>query len=255
MAMRAEGFRMTGKDRLERASWELPSPPPGEVIVEVAGCGACPADLGFLHGEAPTRMPPPIVLGHEISGVVVQVGAGSEAWLGERVVAPAVAPCGACAACRAGRVTSCRQGIMPGNDRDGGFATHVLLPARGLCRVPDGAPLVELSVVADAVTTPLQAIRRAGLAAGELAIFVGAGGVGGFGVQIAAAYGATVIAIDADPRKLARAAELGAAATLDGRAPVKELRAAVREVVKRLDTPVDGWRVFETSGSPAGQEA
>jgi 6-hydroxycyclohex-1-ene-1-carbonyl-CoA dehydrogenase len=89
---------------------------------------------------------------------------------------------------------------MPGNDGDGGFATHVLVPSRGLCPVPHtlppGVTLEMLSVVADAVTTPYEAILRAELAQEDVAVIVGAGGVGGFGVQIAASTGAAVVAID-----------------------------------------------------------
>ena len=79
-------------------------------------------------------------------------------YLGKNVIVPAVIPCDECPACRAGRSTICRKQFMPGNDGDGGFATHVRVPARGLCIVPDSLPagvtLDALSVVADAVTTP-----------------------------------------------------------------------------------------------------
>ena len=125
---------------------------------------------------------------------------------------PAVIPCGTCPACRDGHGSICPRQIFPGNDVHGGFATHVRVPAHGLCPVPDLADeevnpadvsLPELSVLADAVSTPYQAILRSGLGAGDLAVFVGAGGVGGFGVQIAAALGAHVVAIDVDADRLA----------------------------------------------------
>jgi 6-hydroxycyclohex-1-ene-1-carbonyl-CoA dehydrogenase len=99
---------------------------------------------------------------------------------------------------------------MPGNDGDGGFATHVRVPMRGLCPVPDSLPrglsLEVLSVVADAVTTPYEAIRRSGLGSNDVAVFVGVGGIGGFGVQIAAALGAATVAIDVDRERLDLAA-------------------------------------------------
>ena len=80
---------------------------------------------------------------------------------------------------------------MPGNHGHGGFATHVVVPANGLCPVPedlpDGISVAMLSVIADAVTTPLEAIERAGLSGQDVAVFVGVGGIGGFGVQLAAA--------------------------------------------------------------------
>ena len=114
----------------------------------------------------------------------------------------------------------CPDQVFPGNDVHGGFGTHLRVPSRGLCEVPDlsdpkhnphGLELSTLSVIADAVTTPYQAVQRSHLGDGDLAIFVGVGGVDGFGVQIAAALGATVAAIDVDSSRLERVAKHGAA--------------------------------------------
>jgi 6-hydroxycyclohex-1-ene-1-carbonyl-CoA dehydrogenase len=137
-------------------------PGPGAVIVEVAGCGVCHTDLGFYYDGVPTKHPFPLALGHEISGRVVAAGPGAEDWLGRAVVVPAVMPCGECAACGSGHGQICSKQVFPGNDVHGGFGTHVVVPARGLCRVPDlkthainraGLDLPSLSVVADAVST------------------------------------------------------------------------------------------------------
>ncbi len=226
----------------------------GEVLVEVSGCGVCHTDLGYYYDGVPTRHALPLVLGHEISGRVVEAGAGAESWLGQAVVVPAVMPCGECDACAAGRGAVCPKQIFPGNDVHGGFGSHVRVPARGLCPVPDGVDLVALSVVADAVSTPYQAIHRSGLQPGDVAVFVGVGGVGGFGVQVAAALGAHVVAIDVEPVRLERIARHGAALTLDGRAAdARQLRKQVREFAEARSSP--GWRlkIFETSGTPAGQ--
>ncbi len=194
---------------------------PGEVIIEVAGCGVCHTDIGFAFEGIPARHALPLILGHEIAGRVVLAGAHAGNWIGRGVIVPAVIPCGDCDACRSGRPTICRKQFMPGNDADGGFATHVRVPARGLCPVPDEPPegltLAMLSVVADAVTTPYEAIRRSGLRADDVAVFVGAGGIGGFGVQIAAALGAAVVAIDVDADRLELASAHGAALALNAR--------------------------------------
>jgi 6-hydroxycyclohex-1-ene-1-carbonyl-CoA dehydrogenase len=239
-------------------------PGPGEALVQVAGCGVCHTDLGYFYDGVRTRHPLPLTLGHEISGVVVEAGAGAEAWVGKAVVVPAVIPCEECPACKAGRGAVCPEQIFPGNDVHGGFGTHVTVPARGLCPVPDladatlnpkGLDLSALSVVADAVSTPYQAVLRSGLGAGDLAVFVGVGGVGGFGVQIAAARGAAVVALDVDDERLAQLATRGADTTLrPDRLDRKELRKAVRAVAVERDVPT--WRtfVFETSGTPAGQQ-
>ena len=112
---------------------------------------------------------------------------------------------------------------MPGNDIQGGFATHIVVPGRGLCEVDVprlarvGLTLADVSIVADALTTPYQAVRRAGVTAGSLAIVVGAGGVGGYCAQIANALGAKVVAIDVDDDKLASISRHGAALTLNSR--------------------------------------
>ena len=239
------------------------TPGPDEVLVEVAGCGVCHTDLGFFYEGVPTRHPFPLVLGHEISGRVVEAGPGAEAWVGRAVVVPAVIPCGSCPACTSGHGSVCPNQIFPGNDVHGGFASHVRVPATGLCPVPDlsdpernphGVSLASLSVIADAVSTPYQAIERAGLAQGALAVFVGAGGVGGFGVQIAAARGAHVIAIDTDPERLEAISGFGADLSLDASSlDARALKRAVRQAAKSHEIPSWRWRIFETSGHPAGQ--
>jgi 6-hydroxycyclohex-1-ene-1-carbonyl-CoA dehydrogenase len=235
----------------------------GEAIVEVAGCGVCHTDLGFYAGGVPTRHALPLTLGHEVSGRVVEAGAGAEEWLGAPVIVPAVIPCAECAACRAGRGAVCPKQVFPGNDVHGGFATHLRVPARGLCRVPDlsdarvnprGLHLSDLSVIADAISTPYQAVVQSRLGAGDLAVFVGAGGVGGFGVQVAAARGAAVLAIDPSEARRALVAEHGASATIDpGGIDARALAAEVRSVADARGIPTWRWRLFETSGTPAGQ--
>lgn len=254
--VRQAGRPMEREEREERAG-------AGEVVVEVAGCGVCHTDLGFFYDGVPTRHGLPLTLGHEVSGRVAEAGEGAEGWLGRAVVVPAVIPCGACDACRAGRGSICPDQVFPGSDVHGGFATHLRVPSRGLCPVPDlassavnphGLDLAALSVVADAVSTPYQAIVRSGLQAGDVAVFVGAGGIGGFGVQIAAALGAAVVAIDVDDARLAAIADHGAALTLNARSlDGKELRKKVRAFAQARGVPTFRTRIFETSGTPAGQ--
>lgn len=256
----AHGYRLVAVGRpLDR--FELPAlePGPEEVIVEVAGCGICHTDVGFAVDGVPLRKALPLVLGHEISGRVVAAGDNASAWLGRTVIVPAVIPCGTCPACQAGRPTICRNQFMPGNDGDGGFATHVRVPARGLCPVPEPLPpgvgVELLSVIADAVTTPWEAIRRAGVGPDDVAVFVGVGGVGGFGVQIAAALGAAVVAIDVAQDKLALAALHGAGLILDSSAMnEKDLKTTVRNFAKQSGRRTIGLKIFETSGTTGGQQ-
>jgi 6-hydroxycyclohex-1-ene-1-carbonyl-CoA dehydrogenase len=147
---------------------------------------------------------------------------------------------------------------MPGNDGNGGFATHVVVPTRGLCAVPEilpcGLTLEMLSVVADAVTTPYEAIRRSGLGPDDVAVIVGAGGIGGFGVQIAAALGAAVIAIDVDQERLDQAAAHGAGLTLNSSSiDLKSMKSFVRKFVTESGRKGIGLKIFEMSGTPSGQ--
>jgi 6-hydroxycyclohex-1-ene-1-carbonyl-CoA dehydrogenase len=262
--MQVTGWMVSSPDEpMVRTSREV-EPGAGEVLVEVAGCGVCHTDLGFYYDKVPTRHALPLTLGHEISGRVVAAGEGAEGWVGRDVIVPAVIPCGECEACRAGQGSICPRQIFPGNDVHGGFATHVAVPALGLCPVPDlsdpevnpqGLDLAALSVIADAVSTPYQAILRSGLERGDVAVFVGVGGVGGFGVQIAASCGAGVVAIDVDAGRLEQMRAHGADATLDAsQLSPKELKRAVKSFAKERGAPT--WRtfVFETSGSPQGQQ-
>ena len=229
-----------------------------EVVVQVAGCGICHTDVGFAYQGVPTRHPLPLILGHEIAGRVVGAGENAQSWIGRTVVIPAVIPCRKCAACLARRPTICRAQFMPGNDADGGFATHVRVPARDLCVVPDQLPrglsLDALSVLADAVTTPFEAIRRSELSSDDVAIIIGAGGIGGFGVQLAAARGAAVIAIDVETDRLELAMKHGASLALNAReCGEKDLKLAVKGFVKQSDRKGIGRKIFEMSGTAAGQ--
>ncbi len=260
MSTVVKGWMMTepGKAMQER-TYELPTAGAGEAVVEVAGCGLCHTDISFLHMGVKTRAPAPLVLGHEISGYVREVGDGVDRGLLSRpVVVPAVLPCGTCDLCKAGQRTICKSQIMPGNDRHGGFASHVAVPARYLCPVGDDVlakiELWQLAVVADAVSTPFMSVRRSELAEGDLAIVVGVGGIGIYAVQCAAAVGATVIAIDVSPARLELAKQLGASGAIDvSGLGEKDLKERVRAEVKRLGAPSVRWRIFETSGTSAGQ--
>lgn len=261
MRIRSWVVRQPGLPMAEATREEFAGP--GEAIVQVAGCGVCHTDLSFFYDGVATRHALPLTLGHEVSGTVVEAGPGAESWLNRTVIVPAVIPCGQCEACRAGHGSICPKQVFPGNDLDGGFGTHLRVPAHGLCPVPDLADptrnagevdLETLSVIADAVSTPYQAILRSGLSRGDLAVFVGVGGVGGFGVQIAAAMGATVVAIDVSQERLDALKTFGVSLALrPDRLDPKALRQALRDFAKEKGVPSFRHRIFETSGTVAGQ--
>ncbi len=244
-SMQAAVFR--GLDR-GLAVEEVPRPVagPGEALVQVAACGLCGTDLHYLLGEAATAKAPPIILGHEISGIVTELGpdaAGPS--IGSRVLVPPVLPCGACRFCRSGRENVCPRLRMVGNHLDGGFAEFLVAPARDLVALPEELPLAESSVIADALSTPFHAVvHRARIQPGEWVALVGCGGLGTGALQFATLAGAHVIAIDLNPERLERARRLGASVTLNP----KEVDVA-KEVRKLTNGGADV--AMEVVGSPA----
>jgi 6-hydroxycyclohex-1-ene-1-carbonyl-CoA dehydrogenase len=241
---------------LKLVETDLPEMKTGEVLVKVAGCGVCHTDISFWHHGVQTKHALPLTLGHEISGTVV---AGDEKWLNKKVIIPAVLPCGECGFCKKGRSNICRNQLMPGNDFDGGFASHIKVPSKFLCEVPEDVlkkyPLEELAVIADAISTPYQVVKKSELEPGDLAIVIGVGGVGIYGALIAKIFGAKVIALDISDEKLATANANGIDATLNIKnLDTKTVKEKVKELAKEISAPKFGWKIFEISGTKAGQE-
>jgi 6-hydroxycyclohex-1-ene-1-carbonyl-CoA dehydrogenase len=236
-----------------------------EVVVRVAGCGVCHTDVGYLYEGVATRHPLPLTLGHEIAGVVERAGADHTDLVGRSVVVPAVIPCGRCWLCRRGKEMVCAKQIFPGCDVHGGFASHVVVPGHGVCPVDDvvlvrsGLRLADLSVIGDAVSTAYHAIVRAKVGAGDVVVVVGAGGVGGFAVQIARALGAHVVAMDVDPKRLAALTRTSTngervhGIDVRGREP-RELRKELLAHLHGHGLPERAFTILETSGTKAGQE-
>ena len=250
------------KAPLRMEAFEPAQPGEGEVVVEIAGCGVCHTDLGYYYDGVTTNQPLPLTLGHEISGVVTRTGKGAEEWKGRAVIIPAVMPCGECDLCKRGKGTICRSQKMPGNDIEGGFASHITVPARGLCAVDVdrlakvGLSLADVSVVADALTTPYQAAVQAGIGKGNLVVVNGVGGVGGYAVQVAAALGATVVAIDVVAAKLELVKQYGATLTLNAREyDPRSLKKEIIGFAKANGLRTTEWIIMECSGTAAGQQA
>ena len=256
--MKIEAFFLdrTGEP-LSRRELAIDTVGTSEVIVEVEACGLCHTDLSFAGGSVSPRHPLPLVLGHEITGLVVSAGEDAAHLMNRPVLVPAVLPCGECELCAAGRGNACPRQKMPGNDIHGGFASHVLLPAAALIPIddaPENINRANLSVVADAVSTAYQAIMRSGLGAGDAVVVVGAGGVGGFTIQFAGAMGARVIACDVSEERLRSAAAYGAEHTLNvGELDPREARGKIRELIGSWGVPSLRHRIFESSGTSAGQ--
>jgi 6-hydroxycyclohex-1-ene-1-carbonyl-CoA dehydrogenase len=245
-ALRAAVLKELGHP-LEVAIVADPEPAAGDAIVAVAACGVCHTDLHYLDHGVPTAKPPPLILGHEISGTVVARGADANVTIGARVLVPAVLGCGRCAACRTGRENVCAHLVMFGNHVDGGYADYVAVPAHQLVPLPDDLPLLESAIIADALTTPFHAVvNRGRVRPGARVAVFGCGGIGLNVVQMAAAVGANVVAVDTNPKRTAFARTLGAQHTLAGGPnAAKELRAL---------TAGGADVTFECVGTPITQE-
>ncbi len=209
---------------------EVPRPTPkhGEVLVDIKASGVCHSDLNYRDGVG-TVGHLPITLGHEIAGVVDQIGDGVEDFeVGDRVVVHYVLSCGRCQYCAVGKENLCERYAMIGKDVDGGFAEYIAVPARNLVRLPEDLPFEQGAILGCAVSTPLHALRRADLRPGESVIVYGVGGLGVHAVQLASrVFGAgLVVAVDVAEYKLELARRLGADVVINPRYedPVERVR-------------------------------
>lgn len=198
---------------------DIPVPKIGEedILLKVAACGVCHTDLHYIEHGVPTFKKPPIVLGHEVSGIVEAVGVKvNNVRKGQRVLLPAVLTCGKCVFCRDGRENICSDMKMLGNHFDGAYAEYVAAPAKDALDLPESLPLEESCIIADAVSTPYHAVKnRAKVRPGDTVVVFGCGGVGINAVQLASAAGGYVIAVDINDRKLQWATDFGAAKTIN----------------------------------------
>lgn len=227
-----------------------------EALIRVAGCGVCHTDLSFWHFGVKTKKELPLTLGHEISGNVI---AGPPEWIGKNVIIPAVLPCGECELCKKGRSNMCQNQLMPGNDFHGGFSSHIRVPSRFLCHVKDtildNYPLNKLAIVADAISTPYQVMKKSELESGDFAVVIGVGGVGIFAALLAKISGAKVLALDIDDEKLEAAKNNGIDAVLNvSGMDIKTVKENVKGIAKNLGVSRYGWKIFEVSGTRPGQE-
>lgn len=188
-----------------------PDPAPGEVLLEVTAAGICGTDRHIAAGDLGVE--PGTVLGHEIAGRVISPGEGVGGWKpGQRVLSYGQVTCGQCRPCRDGFEYRCRRPQVMGMNRQGGFAELVAVPASCLIPVPDAVGDDVAAIVPDAIATPYHALITIGhLAAGEVVVVVGAGGLGLQAIVLARWAGAGRIIV-VDPSPAAREAAMAAGA-------------------------------------------
>jgi threonine dehydrogenase-like Zn-dependent dehydrogenase len=198
----------------------VPDYGPEDALVAVKACGICGSDVQGLDGSTGRRRPP-IIMGHEASGVIAAVGPGVSGWRpGDRVTFDSTIYCGRCDYCRAGRINLCRERRVLGVSceeyrQHGAFAEFVAVPQRILYRLPDGLAFEHAALV-EPLSIAVHAVRRTPLTLNDTAVVVGAGMIGLMLVQtLHAAGGGQIIAVDVAPDRLALAAKLGATATVN----------------------------------------
>ena len=211
---------------------DVPTPKigPKDVLVKIAACGLCHTDLLYMKMGMRPPKEPPLILGHEPSGVIEEVGeAVTNLKKGQKVLVGYTIPCGECEVCRAGRENICISGDVIGATRDGAFAEYLAVPAKVVVPLPEGIPLQEAAVITDAVAAPYHAVVNvAQVKPGDtVAVFGASGGLGLNVVQIAKAFGANVIGVARRKWKLEKAKEFGASeiiSTLEVEKPEIEIR-------------------------------
>lgn len=218
----------------------IPEPREGEVLIHNTACGVCHTDLHVMKGEV--GFPLPGVLGHEVSGVVAEVGRGVTAVRpGDRVVGSFIMPCGWCENCARGMEDLCatffeynrlRGTLYDGETRlhrangeplsmysMGGLAEYSVTPATAVFTLPEELDLTDSAILGCSLFTAYGAVRNVGdVRTGESVAVVAVGGVGQNIVQLAAVSGAeSIIAVDVDEEKLALARRMGATHTINSR--------------------------------------
>lgn len=195
---------------------QVPEVASADVLVEVRARGICGTDFKMYLGTIPYVSKVPVIMGHEGSGVVAEIGSAVDrVSVGDRVCINPILSCGECYYCSRGADNMCKKYRSLGMDADGDFAEYVKVPARNVFRLPDRIPFDEGAVLCDALATPLHAVRRAGVVVGETAVVYGVGGLGSCAVQLLRMCGAKVIAVDVVEEKLKLARELGVDETVN----------------------------------------
>ncbi|NUQ63986.1 MAG: galactitol-1-phosphate 5-dehydrogenase [Pirellulales bacterium] len=196
---------------------DVPEPRIGEedVLVEVKACGICGSDVHGMDGSTGRRIPP-IIMGHEASGVIVRVGSRVDGWsVGDRVTFDSTASCGQCHYCRQGRVNLCDRrrvlGVSCQEFRcDGAYAERVAVPQRILYRLPDELSF-ERAAMVEPVSVAVHAAGRVPVRLNDTAVVVGTGMIGLLVVQALRLSGCRrILAVDLDRRKLDLACRFGA---------------------------------------------
>ncbi|MCW4027056.1 MAG: zinc-binding dehydrogenase [Candidatus Bathyarchaeota archaeon] len=237
-----------GPGNVELRDMPEPTPGPDEVKIEVKAAGICGSDLHIYHGDIKLLIRTPVIVGHEFSGVVAEVGSSVSKWRqGDRVTSEtAVQVCGECIPCRTGNYNVCGEKRLIGYWFNGAFAKHCVVPSRLVHRLPDN-----VSFLAGALSEPLACcvnavVEKTTILPGDLVVIAGPGPIGLLSLQLAKAKGALAVLVGTgvDRKRLEVGRELGADVTvnIDEEDP--------KEVVSGLADGAGADVFIECSGSP-----
>ena len=223
----------------------IPVPGPGEILVKVIACGVCHTDLHAADGDWPVKPSPPFIPGHEVAGVVAELGPGVTNFMeGDPVgVAWLHDACMRCEYCETGWETLCEHQHNTGYSCDGGFAGHVIASASFAARLPAGVDFAQIAPILCAGVTTYKGLKETEAHPGEWVAISGIGGLGHVAIQYAKAMGLHVAALDVSPDKLAMARATGAEIAVDARSPN-----AVADILKATGGGAHG--VLVTAVSP-----
>ena len=232
---------------------DVPTPKFGfrQALVRVAACGFCHHDRAVMAGILRRGVAANVILGHEISGVVEEIGDGvTDLKQGDHVVSILTEACGECDRCGDGHEHRCRQGLGIGHGRDGGFAEFVTLSEHCLVKIPKDIDLAGAALLACPMGVSLQAVREViQTGSARTVVVTGAGGgLGAHAVQAAAAIGATVLAVSSSPGKSDLIQELGATAVLAAEVP-RDNGLDFAELVMAMTDNEGANSVIDTVGS------
>jgi D-arabinose 1-dehydrogenase-like Zn-dependent alcohol dehydrogenase len=216
--MKAAQVPKPGAD-FEMVERPIPAPDAGQVRIQVRACGICHSDVLVKEGVFPW-IQYPRVPGHEVAGVIDEVGAGVSAWkTGQRVgVGWHGGHDGTCRECRRGDFRNCRNVKVTGMSYDGGYQEYMVAPVEALVPIPDSLSDVDAAPLLDAGITTYNALRNSGAMPGDLVAVQGIGGLGHLGVQFANKFGYRVAAIGRGPENAELAKKLGAHVYIDSHA-------------------------------------
>ncbi len=204
---------------LELVEKPLPVPGPNEVRIAVEACGLCHSDTVAKEGYLP-GIPYPIIPGHEVVGIIDQLGDGVTGWsIGQRVgVGWYGGYCSRCEPCRRGQFKRCRNRALTGVTRDGGYAEAMTARAEGLVAIPDALSAADAAPLLCAGVSTFNALARSKIRPGRTVAIQGVGGLGHLAIQFAARMGYRVVAIDKGQERAPLALSLGAHQYIDASA-------------------------------------